>query len=123
MKITTFNPLIASQNADEVIALFEELGFEKRHAPVVETGGKTVERTRLKDAGGFYADIAKVAIPRDLCAIRMNVDDFDEAYDVLVAHGFQQLPGTEAVELEKTKALMMVAPSGFVIELMQHIKK
>ena len=36
MKITTFNPLIVSQNADEVIALFEELGFEKRHTPLVD---------------------------------------------------------------------------------------
>ena len=33
MKITTFNPLIVSQNADEIISLFEELGFEKRHTP------------------------------------------------------------------------------------------
>lgn len=27
MKITTFNPLIVSQDSDEIIALFEELGI------------------------------------------------------------------------------------------------
>ncbi len=29
MQITTFNPMILSKNADEIIKLFEELGFEK----------------------------------------------------------------------------------------------
>ena len=31
MKITTFNPMILSPKAEDVIALFEELGFERRH--------------------------------------------------------------------------------------------
>ena len=31
MKITTFNPMILSKNAEEIIKLFEELGFEKKH--------------------------------------------------------------------------------------------
>ena len=31
MQITTFNPMILSPKADEVIKLFEDLGFEKRH--------------------------------------------------------------------------------------------
>lgn len=30
MQITTFNPMILSPKADEVIRLFEELGFERR---------------------------------------------------------------------------------------------
>ena len=31
MKITSFNPLIVAKDAEPVIKLFEELGFEKRH--------------------------------------------------------------------------------------------
>ena len=85
MKITTFNPLIVSQNADEIIALFEELGFEKRHTPLVDTGDRKVTRTRMKDANGFYLDISKVeSIPRDLTAIRMNVEQSDTG---IVRHG------------------------------------
>ncbi|MDO4797882.1 MAG: hypothetical protein Q4A01_07670 [Coriobacteriales bacterium] len=123
MKITTFNPLIVSSEADEIISLLNELGFEKRHAPVVETGGMQVERTRMKDANGFNVDISKVEkIPRDLCAIRMNVDDFDAAYELLSAHGFQKAPGVEIVELKRSKLLMMASPSGFCIEVVQHIK-
>ena len=124
MKITTFNPLIVSSKADDIIALFEALGFEKRHEPVVDTGDRTVTRTRMKDANGFHVDISKVAaIPQDMTAIRMNVDNFQEAYDLLTAHGFQKAPGIEEVNLEKAKALLMVAPSGMRIEVIQHIKK
>ncbi len=123
MKITTFNPLIVSAHADDAIALFEELGFEKRHAPVVDTGDRTVTRTRLKDANGFYVDISNVAsIPRDLTAIRINVDNFPEAYELLTAHGFTKAPGVEEVDLASAKALLMVSPSGFAVELIQHIK-
>ena len=38
MQITTFNPMILSPKADEVIKLFEDLGFEKRHSSVSRTG-------------------------------------------------------------------------------------
>ena len=31
MTITTFNPFIDTAHADELIRLFEELGFERRH--------------------------------------------------------------------------------------------
>ena len=36
MKITSFNPLIVSKQAEEIVALFEELGFKKRHAPTMD---------------------------------------------------------------------------------------
>lgn len=31
MKITSFNPLIVTKDAESAVRLFEELGFEKRH--------------------------------------------------------------------------------------------
>ena len=123
MKITTFNPLIVSHDSDEIIALFEELGFEKRHTPLVDTGDRKVTRTRMKDANGFYLDISKVeSIPRDLTAIRMNVDNFQEAYELLTVHGFKKAPGIEEVDLKTAKALLMVSPSGFAVEVIEHIK-
>ena len=123
MRITTFNPLIVSPNADEIIALLKELGFEKRHTPLVDTGDRKVARTRMKDANGFYVDISEVeSIPRDMTAIRMNVDNFQEAYDLLTAHGFKKAPGIEEVNLKTAKALLMVSPSGFAIEVIEHIK-
>lgn len=123
MKITTFNPMILTPNADELIKLFEDLGFEKRHAPTVDTGKSLVTSTRMKDANGFHIDIAGVQdLPRDMTIIRMNVDNFDEAFEMLTAKGFTHAGGKRAVETETSKSAMMVSPSGFAFDLCQHIK-
>ena len=77
----------------------------------------------MKDGNGFYVDISKVeSIPHDLTAIRMNVDNFREAYDLLTSHGFRKAPDIEEVDLEKARALLMVSPSGFAIEVIEHLK-
>ena len=123
MKITTFNPMILSPKADEAIMLFEELGFEKKHAPVVETGKGQVRSIRMKNADGFHIDIADVkSMPQDMTIIRMNVDDFDEAYDMLEKKGFTHPGGKRAVETESNKSALMTSPSGFAFDLCQHIK-
>ena len=123
MKITTFNPMILSPKADELIKLFEDLGFEKKHAPVVETGKGQVRSIRMKNADGFHIDIADVkSMPQDMTIIRMNVDDFDEAYDMLEKKGFTHPGGKRAVETESNKSALMTSPSGFAFDLCQHIK-
>ena len=81
---------------------------EKQHTPLVDTGDRKVTRTRMKDGNGFYVDLSKVeTIPRDMTAIRMNVDNFHEAYEILTAHGFRKAPGIEEVNLETAKALLI----------------
>ena len=123
MKITTFNPMILTADAEPVIKLFEELGFEKRHAPTVNTGSSEVTSTRMADANGFHIDIAGVAsMAQDRTIIRMNVDDFDEAFAFLTARGFTHPGGGKLVETKSNKSAMMVSPSGFAFDLCQHIK-
>ena len=126
MKITTFNPQIITNNAEEIVSLFEALGFERRHAPS-GTGNTGNEYTdyRLKDANGFYIDVANTSapLPRDMTAMRMNVDDFDAAYNLLIERGFTAPSGKPANETESSKGLLLVSPSGFGIVLVQHIKK
>ena len=123
MKITTFNPMILSPKADELIRFFEELGFEKRHAPTVETGKSMVTSTRMKNADGFCIDIAGVySLPRDVQIIRLNVDDFEEAYNLLIAKGFIHASGN-IVETATNKSALLTSPSGFQFDLCQHIKE
>ena len=124
MKITTFNPMIVSQDAKSVIRLFEELGFERRHAPSVDTGKKTVTSIRMKDANGNHVDVADVpTLPKDMTIIRMNVDNFEEAYDFLISKGFKNSRGGETIDTRTNKSAMMVSPSGFAFDLCQHIKE
>ena len=122
MKITSFNPMIISENADAVIELFEALGFERRHK---KTGinDKDITSVSMKDANGFHVDVAQVEKrPQDLMAIRMNVDDFDEAYEFLTARGFYNAQGEKITDTGSAHATLMVSPSGFAINLIQHIK-
>ena len=122
MKITSFNPAIISRDAEAVIQLFEALGFERQHE---KTGinDKDITSTRMKDANGFHVDVVQVDhLPQDITAIRMNVDDFDEAYAFLTAHGFKNAQGEKVTDTGSSHATMMVSPSGFAINLAKHIK-
>ena len=122
MKITSFQPTIVSPNADALIELFEALGFEKRHTKTDIEGGQNVNVT-MKNADGFGIDIAStVNLPRDLTSIRMNVDDFDEAYELLLSKGFFNTRGDKITETSSSKDTFMMSPSGFGITLCQHIK-
>ena len=124
MKITTFNPQIITKDAEPIKKLFEELGFEQRHNPK-GIGGLNVTGIRMKDANGFYLDISQpegFPAQQDLMAIRMNVDNFEEAYQLLLSHGFKNFYGDETVGTSSSKSAIMISPSGFVINLVQHIK-
>ena len=122
MKITTFNPQIITKDAEPIVALFEDLGFEKHHNPS-GIGELNVEGIRMKDSSNFYLDISMpgIQLPHDVAAIRMNVDDFDKAYQLLTEHGFRNFYGDKTVEMKSSKSAMMFSPSGFAINLIQHI--
>lgn len=124
MKITTFNPQIITNDASPLLTLFESLGFEKRHE-LKGIGDQGDEGIRMKDENGFYLDIAitNISVPHDLAAIRMNVNDFDEAYSLLEVHGFKNFYGDKTVGTDSSKSTLMISPSGFAINLVQHIKK
>lgn len=119
MKITTFNPMIISKDVENIVSLFEELGFEKKHNKT----GENFSANRMKDANGFHIDVTSAATPQDITTIRMNVDSFDEAYDLLTARGFAIVQGGKVENTGSSKSAMMVSPSGFTIVVAEHIKK
>lgn len=124
MKITTFNPQIITKNAEPLVKLFEELGFEKRHNKT-GIGENDVVGIRMKNADGFALDISQFdsPAPQDIVAIRMNVDNFDEAYNLLIEHGFKNFYGDKTADTPTSKSAVLFSPSGFGINLVEHIKK
>lgn len=122
MKITSFNPLIVTTKQEEYRKLFEELGFEQRHKKVSGVS-EDINTVRMKDSNGFHVDITSVVkLERDMTIIRMNVDDLDEAYALLTAHGFKAVDGSSSLT-SSSKSVLMASPSGFAIELVKHIKE
>lgn len=122
MKITTFNPQIITKDAESIVKLFGELGFEKQHNPE-GIGELNVEGIRMKDANGFYLDISApdVQLPQDVTVIRMNVDDFEETYQFLTDRGFKNFYEDKVVEMKSSKSALMISSSGFAINLIQHL--
>jgi hypothetical protein len=124
MKITGFNPAVITSRYDDTVKLFESLGFERRHQNE-EISGTVTASTRLKNEEGFVIDINKAEeLPRDITLIRMNVDNFDECYQLFKERGFKNAMGGDTVIEEPfLKGAHIISPSGFGIMLMQHIKK
>ena len=123
MKITGFCPIIVTQDQEAIVQVFEALGFERRHLNTDIEGGNN-ENISMKDENGNRINIASSkVIPRDLTAININVDDFDEAYNLLLSMGFVNSRGDKITETESARSTMLFSQSGFGITLTQHIKK
>ena len=125
MKITTFNPMIVTKDAQSVIALFEALGFERRH---MKTGinNEDISSVRMRytneDGKVFHVDVTQAPVEKDITTIRMNIDNFDEAYAMLEEKGFTNTQGERITETASSRSTMMLSPSGFPINITQHIK-
>ena len=124
MKITSFHPSIVTKNAEETIALFEALGFERRHTKtgINDHVTSVIMKYTGEDGKEFRVSISEAPVPQDITSIHMNVRDFDEAYQLLEAKGFKNAQGDKITETGTSKATMMVSPSGFAFDLCQHIK-
>ena len=122
MKITTFNPLIITRDPDAVIELFEKLGFKQHHVKQNISEIKTTD-VRMKDENGFYVDIAQG--DGEYTMIRVNVDDFDEAIEFFMSHGFRK-PNHERAhktgDTGSSRYTMVVSPSGYILAGTQHKK-
>ena len=122
MKITTFNPLIITRDPDAAIELFEKLGFKQHHVKQNISEIKTTD-VRMKDENGFYVDIAQG--DGEYTMIRINVDDFDEAIEFFMSHGFRKPHHERAhktVDTGSSRYTMVVSPSGYILAVSQHIK-
>ena len=123
MKITTFNPAIITKEAESTMKVFEELGFEQTHNKA-ENNDVEFSAHRMKDANGFHVDVVEVpVIPQTYTCIRINVDNYDEAYEFFISRGFREARGFAPSTTKSSKYAYLVSPSGFIIDICEHIKK
>ena len=122
MKITGFRPLIVTKDQESVIKTFEALGFEKRHTKKDVEGGANVA-VAMKDENGNRVVVTKAEnMPQDLTGIAINVDNFQEAYDFFIEKGFIDPRGGKVTDTSSSRATLLFAPSGFAVNISEHIK-
>jgi hypothetical protein len=115
--------LTKAADAEANIQLFEALGFERRHNKNNEME-VAFDEVRMKDANGFYVDIAEG--DGEYTMIRVNVDNFDEAIEFFMSHGFRKPRHERAgktVDTGSSRYTMVVSPSGYILAVSQHIKE
>lgn len=124
MKITAFDPIIVSPDVEAVKKVFEALGFEKTHAPSNTIADKQVTSYRMKHPNGYHVDVVGTSenISRDKTLIRMNVDDFEEVYNILLTRGYKNVHGDRIDGTCSSTFATMEAPSGFRISIVKHIR-
>ena len=123
MKITTFNPSIITKDAAPIIRLFEELGFKQTHNKA-ENVDVEFSAHRMKNDNGFHVDVVEVpVIPKTFTAIRINVDNYEEAYEFFMSKGFRQAKGFAPSTTASSKDAHLVSPTGLIVDVCQHIKK
>ncbi|MBQ3268948.1 MAG: hypothetical protein IJH09_03410 [Clostridia bacterium] len=122
MTITSFNPLIVTQDAESAVKLFEELGFERRHTKQ-GIGEDNATDIRMKDANGFHVDVSQGT--GEWTMIRMNVDNLEEAIAFLEARGFHKARhavANKTIDTGSSRFNIMVSATGFILAVSQHTK-
>lgn len=121
MKITAFYPTIATNNTEKVIKDMEKLGFRiiHRRFDLFEKGDTEYV---LETENGQRMDVVSCPeIEENFYAIRVNVDDFDEAMKIYAEEGYTVFKGPSI--LPDSKNVTLFAPDKLPVLLMQHIKK
>lgn len=121
MEISAFYPAVVTDDAAKIIEKMKKFGFSvihQRNISSVEGVGEYV----MANANNQRMDIVSdPSVSGALHAIRVNVDNFEEAMKIYNDEGFTVFKGPNI--LPDSKNVLLAAPDKPLILLMQHIKK
>ena len=101
----------------------DELGFRQTHNKA-ENVDIEFSAHRMKNESGFHVDLVEFPmIPQTYTAIRINVDDYEEAYDFFMSRGFRESKIAPPSTTASSKYAYLVSPTGVIIDVCEHIKK
>ena len=123
MKITGFRPILITKDAENAVKLFEDLGFKRRHNKKNIEDGQFESIIMRDDDGNRMVVLESKNTVKDIVAVSVSVDNFQEAYDFFIAHGFVNSRGEKVTNTSSSASTMLLSPSGFPVMLSQHIRK
>ena len=120
MKIMSVNPMIITKYADSNIRIFEKMGFQQTQDKPKDEDAEFFAH-RMSDDNGFCVDVVEIPVtpPQTYTAIRIIVDDYEEAYQFLTSIGFQRLWGFPP----SSEYSFLISPTGFIIDLCEYSEK
>ena len=120
MNIKALYPALITRNVDLAIENMKKLGFEIVHSQrdIFSRGsiGYVMETKNGQRLDVVYTEMEE----QDLHAIRVNVDDFEEALPVFQTMGFEIFKGPKTNDA--SKVVLLKSPDGLFVILMQHLK-
>lgn len=120
MKITKLYPSLAVKDPTEQLKFFKDAGYKIIHEnkDVLEKG--SIETTLEADNGQRIDIISTSKFEKEKHAIRMNVDDFDEALERFDKNHFNIILGPQATD--SYKICVLESDIDTYIVLYQHLK-
>ena len=121
MKVKTFYPVFITTDPNGMIETMESFGFEQAHKKM-DISDHHNTNTVLKDGNGNHVDVvSSTVVPHTLVAIRVNVEDYEDAVAELAAKGYENRR-PDGVGTPSSLSTMMVSPDGVMYLICEHIK-
>lgn len=115
MTITSYYPTLVTRYADDVIRFLKEMNYE-----VIKTKRSlfngSIEYV-LQSPDGSKMEVVYKDIPEDYHAMKINVDNFEEALNYYKNEGYKTTNGP----LTSRKAAFLTTPANLQVLLMQNI--
>lgn len=124
MKVSTIKPLIVSKDTKDIIELYNALGFSEKYY----RGNGDIEETEadctiLTDENNNRILISQSdVVEKEMSAIHINVDDFDETVKLFESKGYT-CPTGQTKKTATSIVRMMISPKGTAVVISHHIKK
>ena len=122
MKVTAFNPLYGTENIDEAIRFFSQMGFAVKH----RIKGEFLEQCVLSNDAGLRIDLANSPLVQRMklngfFGNRINVDNLQEAMEFFTNAGGQQLSPV-ITENPSNEIVFFRTANGDIYGVMHHKK-
>lgn len=123
MKVTGMFPSIVCKNSEDLIKFAsEKFGFKVAHTnQAIISENQSDYVYIMKNENDVRFDIIQLDIETPICAMCINVDNFDEALSVFKEDGYRQIG--EPVCLNNAKKVLIKKSENIPLLLIQHIKK
>lgn len=121
MKIRYTSPIVFTNDASNIIAQMEAVGFHKTHVKdeIADTG--VISTSMKNDMDQPLVVVQAPGFPATFSGIRLNVENFAEALEEFTKMGYTNLQAG-STDTGSSYATLLRSPEGVFVSLAEHLK-